>query len=751
VKKFFRKDHNVKRRIKIDELKQTAEWALCSPKEQEWLTHFLKTRDAVAATKATFPNAKNQNFILRNLRDRGNILALVGFVQPELPAAAVSKGPGLFQRAHEFLSGKFTLPKFTSRKSLSPVLESPLSVTELVPASVVVEPQHTEIDDASELQAKREFYLSHPLEFANEVLGFELAEENELLFDAILDEGFSDCLLLWPRASGKSTTLIVACVLSLIRNPNLRILWATADADLGARRLRQLADCFDSPTEKFRRLWPEFCGLERRTAKEIFIKGRTNPAVIDASFSTTTILSDNIGSRADLLICDDIVSEANSISENSRANTFARLQNLRGLKSGSAKMIVSGTFFHTEDAYARILEGIVKDERAGLPRTWCVEYRGIWRHLCLNCGHKDVLHDAKTNSCKVCEREGYPCEKFEHRPEKASELKEAVLIDARRLKDGGTFGYSIAELESERGSSKMGPEAFAKQYELNADPAATGQWPKFTPEFIATHTVQNRIPLVASFIITDLGFSKKVVNSNEPLAKLNDPDYTVAVAVVLYGDQAVAVDCIRGRWNPGDLAAPVFDFWNKHNFVPLFGEDLPIWGLLKRELERRAPAMRDSLREIPVSNERNAKLIRGARLFNSMASGEIAISIYMPGYDLLRQELLSYPQNFEGHNDMRDCLSFIPQARIYLPGASSFQANQPGQMIARSQAEWDSWTPEQQAVALTSWNDRYVWSRMTPPGSAGQRSGVPIVIPADSTDRESEGTPEPNDGTHLCM
>jgi len=504
--------------------------------------------------------------------------------------------------------------------------------------------------------------LREPLYLANEVLGFELQPEHELLLDELLDHRFQDVLILWPRGSGKTSCIAVAIVRELLRNPNLRISYTTADIDLAERRLRQIADCFDKPTEKFQRLFPEFVGLERRVAREITVKGRSDRALIDASFSVNSILMVTTGAHFDLLILDDIVSEANVISDLSRENNFMRYQLLRGLRSGSARMIVSGTPFHPEDTYGRVRKALeTGDEKI----NWLVDIRDVWRHRCTNCNHKDVFHDEETNSCKQCERDGHHCPNFESG-------ERCVLIDAHKTKSGEIFGFTVEGLLRERGESRMGLANFTRQLEMNAAPEAIIEWPKFTPEFPKVHTVETRVDLGASFLVADLGLRAKPTNLNaSPLANLNDPDPTVLMAVALICGQAIPVDCVVGQWDAGDLASVIFKFMQRHHFVPLFSEAIGAWPSIKLNVQQLAGTIKLDLRDIPVSNIPNAKLVRGSQLHSAMTAGKIALYYAMPYADLLCEQLKAFPYPFQGHDDLRDCLGFVPQAQEFLPRAST--------------------------------------------------------------------------------
>ena len=84
-------------------------------------------------------------------------------------------------------------------------------------------------------------------------------------------------------------------------------MYVTVDIDLAKQRLKQIADIFDNPTPRFARLFPEYCELEHRVAEEFTVQPRTDRVSIDPSFAISTILSTNVGSRADLLLLDDNV------------------------------------------------------------------------------------------------------------------------------------------------------------------------------------------------------------------------------------------------------------------------------------------------------------------------------------------------------------------------------------------------------------------------------------------------------------
>ncbi|HEV2523326.1 MAG TPA: hypothetical protein VGT24_13180 [Candidatus Acidoferrales bacterium] len=573
------------------------------------------------------------------------------FRKPQLDADATLEARRDAQIAADMSAhGETTTPEIVLPASVEPVNIQPH----------VEEPAAPEVTDDSEIEKEKAFYLNHPLEFGNQVLGFELQPEHDILLDAILDGRFLDVLILWPRASGKTSCIAVAVVLSLLRNPNLRVTYHTADIDLAERRLRQIADCFDKPTEKFQRLFPELCGLERRVAQEFFVKGRSNPAIIDPSFTVSTIVAANTGSRADLMILDDIVSEANVISENSRDNNFTRYQLIRGLRSGSARMIVSGTVFHPKDTYARIRQAV---EAEGENTLWRVDVRSVWRYRCANCHHKDVFHNEENQSCRMCEREGYRCPHF-------APGEKCVLIDAHRTKSGEVFGFTLEGLLRERGESRMGLANFTRQLEMNADPAATTEWPRFTPEFLKEHTLGTALHIGAMFIVADLGLK----NPN-PLATLSDPDASVLVAVAMYGNQAIPIDCVVGQWSAGDLATVIFVFLQKHRFVPFFCEDIGAWPAIKVNVQHLAGTIKLDLRDLPVSNEPNAKLIRGSQLHAAIAAGKIALYYAMPYFGLLREQLKAYPKEFRGpndlrsHNDLADCMGFVVPAREYLPRA----------------------------------------------------------------------------------
>jgi hypothetical protein len=315
---------------------------------------------------------------------------------------------------------------------------------------------------------------------ANDVLEMESPEEHIILFDqfphsepgVITADSIQDRLILWPRGTGKSTCSAVDAMQNVLHNPDSSTLCAT-DIDLAKNRLKQLADFFDNPTRKFAELFPELCGLEKRSALQFTVKGRQNRTNIDPTFSVTTPAADTTGAHADLILIDDLVTFGNSRSQVMRDKVHELYRKLRSLRKHDTQVVISGTHYDSDDTYARIRHAVAKE---GPKTKWLVDVRSCWSYRCKHCGHKDAWHDA-TGACKHCD---CGCSHFE------SDAVRSVLIDQFATRSGQSLGYTVEYLLHEQSEACLGLKDFALQYENNCDPtvAVKTELPEFTDELL---------------------------------------------------------------------------------------------------------------------------------------------------------------------------------------------------------------------------------------------------------------------------
>ena len=124
-------------------------------------------------------------------------------------------------------------------------------------------------------------------------------------------------LLLAFRSSGKSTIVGVFCAWLLYRNPNTRILVVAADTALAKKMVRNVKRII----ETFPILEPIRPEKKTEWASGSFTVKR-DMALRDSSMMAVGLMSNATGSRADVIICDDVEVPKN-------CNTFQKRQDLR--------------------------------------------------------------------------------------------------------------------------------------------------------------------------------------------------------------------------------------------------------------------------------------------------------------------------------------------------------------------------------------------------------------------------------------
>ena len=307
----------------------------------------------------------------------------------------------------------------------------------------------------------RDRCVSDKMFLANEILGFESPAEHEVLFSdfpqrrpgIIEPDPIPNRLILWSRGLGKSTCVAVDIAQAVCHDKNVRILYQTSDDDLAKNRLQQIADFFDHPTEAFSKTFPELCGLEQRTVRQFIVRGRTNRSSIDPTFLISTPGMDTTGSRFDLIFLDDLVNLKNAATEAGREKAYEVYRAIRSQRSADARIVITGTCYHAEDAYARIQ----KAASAEGSTRWLIDRRSCWSYRCKNCGEKDLFHSKAA---------GRSCPNFE------SDGVRGVIIDRFVTRHGEAIGYTVDWLENERSEAGIGLKHFTLQYENNPAPEA---------------------------------------------------------------------------------------------------------------------------------------------------------------------------------------------------------------------------------------------------------------------------------------
>jgi len=466
---------------------------------------------------------------------------------------------------------------------------------------------------------------SDALYLGTEVLGMDFQEmPHRALFNSFLrmrpgvqfyelDTHYKKRMVLWSRGTFKTSARMVAQVQTIINYPDVRFCHMTGGKDLGRRHLRRLKLVFTAPTEKFKRLFPEFCEDPLTdTASEFTVAARRNTIFAEPTFAISTAKSVKAGSHYDEIDIDDLVNETNYRSITALEKCYQDYLDITPLLEPSGYMIVTGTRYSFGDTYERIQEKAAEEE-AQLGKTiWKFSIKTCWREN--EQGGKDVLFPRVTT------------------------------------RDGRQIGHTVEFLEGEK--LRAGAEFFANQYENN--PIASGEQ-TFTEELIARQTLfhleQIPSPTVApTFIVGDLSY---VGDSKR--------DRSVFYAVRLYRGQLFVFDCIYGKWDSEAVAENVVGWTFKHRPYIIWLERFLGWEAYDKVI--RGYAAQRKLQRLPVewykmSNVEGAKLARIGAVKTPLKEGRLWLFAGMPGYDILCRELLKWPK-MGRRDDFADDLGLV--------------------------------------------------------------------------------------------
>lgn len=168
-------------------------------------------------------------------------------------------------------------------------------------------------------------------------------------------------LVLMPRDSFKSTIITVGyTIMRLVLDPNLRILIASENFANSKRYLKQIREQFEQ-NDTLRTIYGNMVGNRDWREDYITVKGRTKslkePSVTCAGLDVV-----KVGMHYDLIICDDLVSQANITSKDQmdKVIDFYKLAiclfDTGKAAEGETQMVVIGTRWHFNDLYNHLTD-----------------------------------------------------------------------------------------------------------------------------------------------------------------------------------------------------------------------------------------------------------------------------------------------------------------------------------------------------------------------------------------------------------
>src|SRR6478609_9455417 len=167
-------------------------------------------------------------------------------------------------------------------------------------------------------------------------------------------------VLLMPRDHGKSRLIAYRCAWHITRNPDCRILYISATANLAEKQLKFIKDILTS--NQYRRYWPEMVHpdegkREKWTNTEISVDHpkRKDEAIRDPTVFTGGLTTSLTGLHCDIAVMDDVVVFENAYTELGRDAVSTQYSLLTSIMGTDERAWVVGTRYHPKDLYSELL------------------------------------------------------------------------------------------------------------------------------------------------------------------------------------------------------------------------------------------------------------------------------------------------------------------------------------------------------------------------------------------------------------
>lgn len=168
-------------------------------------------------------------------------------------------------------------------------------------------------------------------------------------------------VLLMPRDHGKSRLIAYRVAWHITKNPDCRILYISATANLAEKQLKFIKDILTS--NQYRRYWPEMINpeegkREKWTNSEISVDHpkRKEEAVRDPTVFTGGLTTSLTGLHCDVAVMDDIVVYENAYTDEGRRKVESQYSLLASIQGSNAQVWVCGTRYHPKDLYAALVD-----------------------------------------------------------------------------------------------------------------------------------------------------------------------------------------------------------------------------------------------------------------------------------------------------------------------------------------------------------------------------------------------------------
>jgi len=186
------------------------------------------------------------------------------------------------------------------------------------------------------------------------LLGYDLLSEvhTKWILETWVQKG--DIVLQAHRNSYKTTAVtVLACVWWLTLNPDSTILIMRKSNKMASETLQQIVKTFQS--DKYKDIYKILTGqsieiTDYNSTRMLYPRKKSLSK--EYSVEAFGINTDIVGSHYDIIVADDIVTLRDRLSQAERELTKAKVRELQNIKKIGGKIIVTGTPWHSDDAYS---------------------------------------------------------------------------------------------------------------------------------------------------------------------------------------------------------------------------------------------------------------------------------------------------------------------------------------------------------------------------------------------------------------
>lgn len=167
-------------------------------------------------------------------------------------------------------------------------------------------------------------------------------------------------LLLLPRDHMKSALMAYRVAWTIVKRPDVRILYISSTTNLAEKQLKMIKDILTS--DKVMLYWPQLIRQdeskrEKWTASEISVDHpkRKEEGVRDPTVFTGGLTTSLTGLHCDIAVLDDVVVQENAYTEEGRTKVASQYSLLASIEGADSEEWVAGTRYHPKDLYNELI------------------------------------------------------------------------------------------------------------------------------------------------------------------------------------------------------------------------------------------------------------------------------------------------------------------------------------------------------------------------------------------------------------